>query len=175
MSHEVQKLSPRHFKIFEFALAGLKNREIGSLLGLTPETVHNILSCPLGQAELSRRKQSLEEGVVQGYSELVSSAKEAVAEVSLKAVGVMSTLLDSQDETVQYRSAKTLMEMAFGKENQRGGTNITVIATEKMDILVQALNESNEYSSGQRVSFKLLPSTTSCKEVELVEPQGVQG
>lgn len=139
--YEVQRLCPRHFQILELSLTGLTNREIGATVGVTPETVNAILSSPLGQAEIARRRSEQSKKFDNSALEIVEGAKRKVAMASTLAADTMIGLLESDDDSIKHRSAKDLLDRAFGKSDEKIGQSVTVLNPDKLSILILAMQE----------------------------------
>lgn len=146
--NELQRLLPRHHKILQLALAGHSNAVIAKTLGITSRSVSIVLQCPLSQSELKRRRENTDEtdmlrldrdahlGKVRSFMEQeVGTAAETI-------VGLMG----SDDQNLQLRSAKEILDRVFGKvdggkDGNNGVVNIS-ISGDQTALLILALKES---------------------------------
>ena len=141
----IQRLLPRHYKIIEFALAGHDTGFIAEALGMNPSSVGKVLSSPLVQHELARRRQSSQESTTLGEdrSAAVGKARSILELATEKAANVMEELLDSYDPNIKLRAADKILDRVFGKDSENRKTGAVNISAEQIQLLVVALKESD--------------------------------
>lgn len=142
MAHEIQRLLPRHYAILELALAGLDVREIAESLSMTPTAIGQIISAPIAQSELARRRKDIQTINNQEHSSTVSRARAVLEEASLDAASTLKSLLLSQDDSVKRQSANDILNRTFGKDS--APIQVTVLNAEKLQLLMVALREDDE-------------------------------
>lgn len=144
MSNEIQRIMPHHFRIMELDLAGLGRKEIAAQVGMSEAGVGNILKSPIYQDEVARRRkdQFREEtdAAVQEVRQGTRTAMQKLEDAADKAADTQIGLLDSDDESIQHRTAKDILDRVYGSGDQGGTTNITIDA-ENVQLIQQALSE----------------------------------
>jgi hypothetical protein len=138
--YEVSRLMPRHHVILDLVLTGMTNVEVAKAAGVTATTVAAVVNCPLGQAELSRRRNAIEMATNSGLASQVVLSKKVLDDASLQAATTMRTLLDDGDASIRFRSAKDILDRAAGMNNQ--GTTVVVVNADRLQNLMIAMRES---------------------------------
>jgi DNA-binding CsgD family transcriptional regulator len=113
MGYEMKRLKARQRKILDLKLDGLKNTEIATQLGVTPQTVSNTCGATLAQVELARRRDIMEaQGdeitVVERLSarDILQGAAQDAAEAQ---IGLMNL---SQNEKIRQVAAMDILDRA---------------------------------------------------------------
>jgi hypothetical protein len=151
MAHEIQRLLPRHFKILELMLAGYKNVEIAEVVGCTRETVYAVSRSPLFVAELNRRmKDQTENGISDHVNAFESKAKMVLQKNAERAAKVQEELLESEDDSIRFRSSAHILDRVLGKPTdpnatERSGLKIEING-DRAQLLITALKESKHAS-----------------------------
>ena len=140
----IQRLLPRHFKILDMAASGVRDRgEIASALGVTPQTISNVLNAPIAQDELARRRRSMERSSDEASALVAMQARERLERASPEAAQVHVDLLTDDDPSVRQRSAEAILNRVLGKAEAVGTQNITIIEVDQIQLLNLALAESD--------------------------------
>ena len=162
--NELQRLLPRHYKILQLALAGHSNATIAKTLDMTSRSVSIIVQCPLFQGELKRKRENTDEADIlrldrDAHLGKVRSFMEQEAGTAAETiVGLMA----SDDQNLQLRSAKEILDRVFGKsDSKKDGTNGVInisISGDQTALLVLALKES---PNGNQVQPTDVPTPVS--------------
>lgn len=145
MAHELKRIKERHKVIIDLVLQGFSNIEVAKKLGRHPQAVGQILQSPLMQAEISRRRESMEKVHDQSVGAVAVRAKEKIEGAAEMAADTMIGLLSSQDGGIQHRSAADILDRVYGKAGDKGRDRKPTIVIEG-DVflnLQQALEESS--------------------------------
>ena len=142
MPHELQRLQARHQKILDLSLDGFSRTQIAELVGMSPTSVGLILRAPLFQEEYSRRKEAQDAQDGEDRSVHRIRARDTLESASQLAAQKHVELLDSQDESIQLRSAKEILDRAWGKESE-GKPSITVSA-DQINLLIETAQQVQE-------------------------------
>jgi hypothetical protein len=161
----IRELLPRHFRVIDMLVADHTVQIIADTLGMTRRAVGMIKKSPLVQEEIARRRKEDRTGEVLGMDrEAIMGKARSILEQATEpaALKIEQLMHHSKDETLQFNSAKYILEQMFGKPGQ--GTQIgTVInvSAEYVQLLNQAIRESNnEHTSKQQPN----PAPTSSSE-----------
>lgn len=143
--HQIERLLPRHFRIIELALTGMNQADIAAELKMTPVAITYILSSPIVQNEIARRRRALEKKADEAHSLGITRAKSILEENAHKAAQLHVDVLENEAEETRTRqlSANAILDRVYGA---RGGTDqqsVTVINAEQVQLLQVALSESN--------------------------------
>jgi hypothetical protein len=130
-------------------LAGLDRSAIAQQTGYTPEGVGRILSSPLFQAELARRRATQNKKVVEENVSNVTKAREKMEGLALKAVEVHEDVMNSAEATFadKQRSADSILKQIFGQGGSSGGTavsQVVVLEPGAIQLLQVAMQESSD-------------------------------
>lgn len=140
----IQRLQGHHLRMVELRLSGLKNVEIAKVMKMSPENVSLVLSSPLFQDELAKRREQRNriKDEIAGVQE--NDANRILADAESTAAQTMSDLLQSQDEKMKFSAAKDILDRrGLGKGTQVPVTHITI---DRLNLLVQAQNEAEQLS-----------------------------
>lgn len=152
-NHEIRRILPRHSKILDLSLAGHKNVTIAKIVGMTTGAISLILRSPLVQSELKRRRESSTEiEVMKLDREAVrGKALSILEQESSTAAETIVQLMGCEDPSIQLRSAVSILDRVFPKENGTGGTVVNVELTgEHAQLLVLAMKESDNGKNNQQ-------------------------
>lgn len=153
-NYHIQRMLPRHFRMLDLKLAGLTDKAIADLVGCTPQSVSIVARSPLFKAELNRRlKERNELAVVEEFEASASKARSILDQNAEKAANTHVDLMDSEDDSVRYRAAGSILDRALGKPGDNGASdgpqvNIQINAVDARN-LITALNESKEISDAR--------------------------
>lgn len=130
--HHLKRLQTRHHEVLRLSIAGLKNTEIGHIVGLSPVAVSCILRSPIAQAELRRLKDMADESAtniplkIALANELKQFGKEALI--------VQRGILNDSKVDLKLRSKVAAHAMdkiifAGSEDEDRGGSIRDVLRT----------------------------------------------
>lgn len=146
MTHQIQKLLPRHFQILDLLVAGHKNTEVAEIVGCTRETVYAVTRSPLFINEFNRRMRTRNvDGPAQQAEAFESRARSILNQSAERAAEIQVGLLESNDDSVKLRASGSILDRALGKvDSGVTGSNVTniTINSERADLLLLALKES---------------------------------
>ena len=149
--NQVQRLLSRHMKILELSLAGHSEKEIAQVLEMHPRSIKFVTTSPLFQDQLARRRREVEQVDTEEIQTKIMRAREKDASNAINAADVQGNLLDSQNEDIQYKTSKSILDRVFRDTSiplsSRRDQPITINA-ESMQVLALAINESKEYRDG---------------------------
>lgn len=144
--HQIQRLLPRHFKMINYHVAGMTNRQIADMLGVTEQSVGIVLRSPMALAEVQRQLKARNNGEVTDEAEAYASkARITLQQNSEKAAQTQVELLDSDDDSVRLRASGSILDRVLGRQdaNASDGPHVKVeISAKYAQLLVTALNES---------------------------------
>ncbi|MHA1962062.1 MAG: hypothetical protein ACW99U_17795 [Candidatus Thorarchaeota archaeon] len=165
--HHIQNMLPRHFRILDLMLAGLKNVEIAEVVGMTPQAIGIISRSPLFKAELNRRlKDRNGDAVEEEVTSIVEKTRTILENSAEEAANTQVDLLGSEDHSVRLRASGSILDRVLGKaEGQETsiGTQVNVqINAKDAHILTQALHESKEIHHGRIQSEPAADSSATC-------------
>jgi len=143
MPHELQRLLPRHFFIIDLAIAGLGQKDIAEVAGMSQAGIGLILRSPLVQDELARRRAHKERALDQGLVSTISRAKEVLESHAVDAAQKHVDLIHSLDENVAQRSATDILNRVFKQEGHQVGMTL-VMPVVDIENLRRALKEADE-------------------------------
>lgn len=152
-SHEIQRLLPRHFRMLELRLAGMKNRQIAEILDCSEQCVYVVSRSPLFIAEFNRlSKEQNAKAIAEERDAFVGKAKALLNEAAEQAAQTQISLLESEDDSVKLRASGSILDRALGRSDDRSAAGTTVnvqINTQDAQLLSLALKEANQNASRQ--------------------------
>ena len=145
MANELQKLSARHHKIVDLALAGHGRKTIAQALDITPQAVTMITQAPVFQEELARRRQESRRETDKVEAVDLSLAKAALERGALNAAEKLTRLVDAEDDRVALTASTSVLDRVFqggpGGAGEGGGGGI-ILNAENVQVLQIALRET---------------------------------
>jgi hypothetical protein len=146
---QLQRLKNEHHLMVDLSLAGLDRSQIAEKTGYTPEGVGRILSSPLFQAEVARKRAIQDKKVVGENVSFVTKAREKMESLAVKAVEVHETVMVSAEATFadKQRSADSILKQIFGQGGNQGGTavsQVVVLEPGAIQLLQVAMQESSD-------------------------------
>lgn len=167
-SERVRRLLPRHFKIIDLAIAGHDVKAIAQTVGMSSAAIGKILSSPLVQMEISRkRSQSSESEILTMDREAtLGKARSLLEQASEYAALKHVELLEAPNHSIQLRAADKILERVFGKSSDDRRSLVVNITAEQGALLNLALKESDN------VHRMRLPSANSDPASDPQEPSG---
>jgi len=159
-SHQIQRMLPRHFKMVDLHVAGLTNRAVAEILGCTPTSVGMILRSPIVKKEVERRiaeeRDSPNGTIVQEIEAADNRARRIIEDNAPLAAQTMVDLMDSEDDSVKFRSSGSILDRAIGRpDSQNAGDGLQLkieISAPDAQLLMIALKESKETPSNGQVN-----------------------
>lgn len=124
----IKKLLPRHNKILDLCLAGYSLAFIAAQVDITVTQLRNIRESPSFQLEYSRRRENIELQVDSQIVENEIGASEILKNASAHAATKITTLIDSGDDAIAFRSAADVLDRSgHPKVAASIGANVGVI------------------------------------------------
>jgi hypothetical protein len=183
---DIAKMLPRHYQILDLFIQGKSNAEIAEVIGISKHRVSRICNAPAFQDQLSRRRRSLEEKMDQSIAVGVLSSTidvhKQLKKLSERAVSKLGTLLESEDENVQFRSAADILDRSgFAKVSRlesESKASVVVLDAALIQMLKNTLDEDrDDYVSADTTDSDSTIETEPVEEVEenlekpvLIEP-----
>ena len=138
----LKRLLPRHFKIISLSLAGMSNKEIAAVTGMTEGAISRIVSSPVFQSEIERRRRRQESVVDESLGGTLVQAKQILESAAAKAAKTQVELLSEESPVVRQRASTSILDRVLGQNNQSVNGSVVVIAPEQLNLLQIALSES---------------------------------
>jgi len=158
---ELIKLNQRHFKILDYCIAGITNREIAKKLSMSDRQVHIIVQSPSFQHELAIRRKAFEENFDERIAEVEAEVAETLRKSSSTAAKALVHGLFSPDGNLKFKSAEAILDRTG---HPRVSKQISTDAKVVVNITgedIQLLKETLEMENSNRPIC-----TTESKEVE---------
>ena len=137
----LERLQARHHEMVELYLGGMRPVDIAKHLGMHAKSVSRILYSPLFQDELARRTRERELATDEGAAIGLARAREKLASAAESAVDRLVGLLESESESIGLRSAGTILDRVFRKEDLSDAGKV-VVNEVNLALLQVALHES---------------------------------
>ncbi len=135
-TYKIQRLQAKHKAIIEYVLQGLGRKEIAAIFEKTPEGIGLIISSPVFQEELSRRREQLVEKTDEVTLTEQRSAMMNLQENQFKASQVQIDLLGSEDERIKQTSAMDILDRTgIPKVRQTDNRNANITLALSVDDL----------------------------------------
>ena len=112
MSYEIKKLLPRHIKIMDLKILGLKQKEIARELDLSEQAVSSIVRSKVFQEHLPQRRRELAQvsDSDEGYEP--TSVLSRLHRSALPSATRLVELLGSDDERIALAAARAILDRA---------------------------------------------------------------
>ena len=137
MLAQIESLTPRHFKILDYAIEGRTPGDIAESLSMHLTQVSKIMHSPCFVHQLAIRRKLYEEKhdsmVVDEEDEVMKSLKQAAKDAASKIINKIS----SDDDKISLRAAESVLDRTgyskIIKDERKGNTNIgpVIILTDK--------------------------------------------
>lgn len=153
--HQLQRLLPRHFRMVELHLAGLKNIAIAETLGCTAQSVGIVLRSPIVQKEIQSKMKDQSHGNISDTTEAYDAKVSGILEKSsVRAAHTLDELMQhSDDDSIKLRASTSILDRAIGKpdsKNAGDGVQLKIeIDAKHATLLMLALTESKESSNAK--------------------------
>jgi len=124
-------------------LAGHEAKEIALSLQMHQKSVMSIQRSPLFQTELARQRANCQtvDILTMDRNATLQKARSILEEASEKAANKLSDLIDTEDPTLQFRSASKILDTVFGKDGGQERAPVINISAEKVELINMALKE----------------------------------
>jgi len=134
----VQKLTPRHYKILDYCVAGLTTQQIAAKLCMTRTQVGIVISSPSFQHQFGLRRAQLEE--IQADVEVahIDEVRDTLQKSAKDAADKLINCMSSDNENIKLKSATEILDRTgYPKEQKMSGDagNKTQIIVSKLDML----------------------------------------
>ncbi len=157
--YNLQELKQRHYRIVELCLEGITRNDIAHTIGMTPEGVGLIISSPLFQDELARRREIRNKTMDDNHCGDTLRVKEILEENAEAAAQTQVDLLKSEDESIKLRASGSILDRVLGKPQSNDVSSGVVgltISADQVQILQIALSESQGLSKSKALSVKVV-------------------
>jgi len=152
MRVDIKRLKSNHKQILNLKVAGMRDKDIATALGMSPSGVGLVVRSPLFQEALARRQASVDERVDEAIvDEVVTERRKAMdilRENAASAAATQVKLLTEGSASVRLRASDSILDRVFGRAPQQGsegeGKGQVVINTECVQLLQLAMQESTE-------------------------------
>lgn len=137
----------RHYEVIELWEGGMSQVDIAKVLGISQPSVSMIVKSPVFQDEMERRKIRKEEMTDEVAALALDEARIRLEKAGLSAVDKMTQLVESQDENMQFKASKDILDRVMGRSMETVGNvtnNVMVLEGEALKNLTSALKESKE-------------------------------
>ena len=142
----IENLTPRHHKILDLYLAGLKKVQIAERLDMTAKQVGIITNSPNFQHELALRRARIDElsdaKLAANIDEVSSKLKRATLDAAEKIIGKM----DSVEEAISFKAACEVLDRGGFPKASRLESNMPlapqiILTAEQVGCLADALKD----------------------------------
>lgn len=138
MANIIQQLNPRHYKILEFVLTGLTNKQIAERLDVSPQMISIVINSPSFQHEVVLRREKIESMQNQQIVESDKNVVDAIKEGTRNAVDKLLSSINSPDENIAIRASVEILDRGgFPKVSKIESKNLTVVMDADMLKLLQ--------------------------------------
>lgn len=128
MANIIQQLNPRHYKILEFVLTGLTNKQIAERLDVSPQMISIVINSPSFQHEVALRREKLDAMKNQRIVESDMEVVDAIKEGTRAAVKTLISSINSTDENIAIRASVEILDRGgFPKVSKIESKNLTVV------------------------------------------------
>lgn len=135
----LKELKAHHRNILQMSFNGRKNEEIAEKLGISPQTVSNVISSPMGKAYINGLNDKMEESTLDVRKELISMNTDALL--------TFKRLLDPKNKApaaVQFSTAKDILDRTGFKAPDKLNIDMTfqTKTDEELDAEIAAIEDS---------------------------------
>lgn len=140
----LKKLMPRHLKIIELVLEGLKLGDIANKVDMSVVQLKNIRNSPTFQHELSMRQESYNSLHDQNMINVqLETAEEVIQDNQLPAAEMLRDILKGEDTAMQFRAAESLLDRGGHPKVQKQDTTsrsiVIALDAGKLDLINETL------------------------------------
>ncbi len=148
--HSVEKLNPRHYKILDYCIAGLTNRQIADKLGMGRIQVGIVVASPSFQHQFALRRQQEEKTQSEFEATKIDEVKEVLQKNAKDAADKLIGGMTSQDEKIVLKSATEILDRTGYPKEQKviGGPVGAQILINSADMVL--LKESLELDKEEK-------------------------
>ena len=159
-SQSVTKLTPRHYKILDYCIAGLTAKQIAKELSMTPAHVSIIVNSPSFQHQFALRRSALEDVQLEHEASHIDDVKNTLQEGAIAAAQKLVGSISSKNEGIALKSATEILDRTgYPKElkssGESSGTTV-IINNADFKILKTSLQmlENKESQSSSSVEIE---------------------
>lgn len=166
----VAKLNARHYKIIDYCIAGLNNKQIADKLSMTQRQVSIITNSPQFQHQLAIRRKGFEEDLDEKLASTESETAEVLKDASRKAAQTLALGLISSSDAIKIRSAEAILDRTGNPRNIRSlddNSDKTIVHITRDDLLL--LKETLELENSLCNSNKVADLEPPIKVVTSIE------
>ena len=145
----IKRLAPRHHRILDMHLDGMKATEIARALGMSSGAVNLVIRSPVYQSELSRRREERSRHLDQEYALELDTMRREMASHATSAIRVQGELLEDTDPRVRQEAVKQTLGRVWGEAGVdgkggkgSGGAPVVLIDAAGVENLNLAFSES---------------------------------
>ena len=171
----VIQLTPRHYKILDFAIAGLNASSIAERLSMSRGQVSLILASPSFQHQFAIRRQAEEDSQANSNASHIDEVKEELQSSALAAAKKLISGLDSVDEKISMKSATELLDRTGYPKEQHISADMSnqtqiIIGKDEFDVLNESLNIDEELTPEQDKKEQVEAGTTDKELLTVASP-----
>lgn len=155
-SSSIAKMTPRHYKILDYSIAGLTRSQIAKELGMSFAQVGIIINSPSFQHQFAIRRQKTETTQDEQCATNIDEVKEVLQQSAKSAADKLISGITSTDEKIALKSAVEILDRTgYPKEQKMTGD-----ASANTQILINAvdlttLKESLDMDSSKPIDSKI--------------------
>ena len=137
-TQNLKTLSPAHYRIMDFILAGWKLTEISKKLNISTNQIQNVKGSIVFQDEIALRRSILDDSINQHLNSELSNQEyvnNRLAEGAKAAVDKLCGLVSGPSDSIARASASDILDRAgFPKATKTENTNNSIFVMDKDDI-----------------------------------------
>ena len=139
----IQRLTTRHYKILDYAIAGLTNTEIANKLKMSRAQVGIIQNAPTFKHQFALRRKMLEEKNDEKQAISLDKTRSLLQDSALMAAQKIVSHVDSEDARTSLRAAESILDRSgYPKETKVEGAKVgltVILDSKEMNILNETL------------------------------------
>lgn len=148
----IEKLTPRHYKILDFCVAGLTRKDIAAKLGMSAPQVGIVISSPSFQHQFALRRKEIEDTLTEHAATEIDEVKAVLQRNARTAADRLISGMDSGDEKIILKSAVEILDRTGYPKEQKvtsdGNTGPQIfINTGDMNLLKESLQLDSEITT----------------------------
>ena len=134
----IQQLNNRHYKILEYCLNGLTNKQIAEKLGMGCTQVSIVINSPSFQHELSIRRATVENMRDDSRASAIDDVEAMIKEGAKNAIQRILGGIGSADEGIAIKSSIEILDRAgYPKVNRIESRNLNVVISGEDALRIQ--------------------------------------
>ena len=144
-NRDIIKMTPRHYKILDYAIAGLKPSQIASKLGMTASVIGTIINSPSFQHQFSIRRTLEEENQTTRNTDIIDETVQLLQSNTKAAAQKLIDGLSATDEKIVIKSATEILDRGGYPKEQKVSSDADnrtqiIINTAQLSTIRESLN-----------------------------------